>query len=88
MLVELSVERGGRIYDPACGMATILVAVGEGAVQIELVGHDNNSDLLSLATQPAVLYGRTNNCGSGRRIASRCVVAQPSIGQPWLGAGE
>jgi hypothetical protein len=91
LLASLASHSGGTVYDPACGIANVLIRVAQQGRADRLVGSDIDRDALRVATQRAYLHGARIDLVEGDTLAedlhpnlrADVVVAEPPFGMPW-----
>jgi predicted RNA methylase len=91
LLVSLATGATGVVYDPACGIANVLLGLADRGAHARLVGHDINAAALSVAAQRALLRDieielvqgdvLAGDLDSG--LAADVVVAEPPFGLRW-----
>lgn len=91
LLVSLARGVTGTVYDPACGIANVLIQIAELGSARHLLGSDINQDALLVGTQRALLRGATIDLVAGDVLArdphpdlrADVVVAEPPFGMAW-----
>lgn len=91
LLVELAAPHGPQIYDPACGLGTVLVSLGERKPNLELIGHDISGAALSVMAQRAYLRNVKISLAEAdvlladpdSALRANAVVAQPPLVARW-----
>lgn len=88
LLASLVGQSGGTIYDPACGIANVLIRISEQRTAGRLVGSDINHDALNVAAQRAFLHNAAIEFFAGDVLAhdlvhdlrADVVVVEPPFG--------
>lgn len=91
LLASLAGDGEGPVYDPACGIANVLIRIAEGGTVRQLVGSDINRDALRVGVQRALLHGVSVHLVAGDVLMSDplpdlradVVVAEPPFGMAW-----
>ncbi len=91
LLASLVGQGVGTVYDPACGIGSILVHISERVATDRLVGSDINRGALRVAEQRAFLRGADIEFVAGDVLAidpdpnlrADVVVAEPPFGMAW-----
>ncbi len=91
LLASLAGDGDGSVYDPACGIANVLIRIAEGGTVRQLVGSDINRDALRVGAQRALLHGVSLHLAAGDVLTSDpfsdlradVVVAEPPFGMAW-----
>lgn len=91
MLVALAGRATGTIYDPACGIANVLIRVGEKNKSVRLVGSDIWVESLETAEQRAFLRGIEIEVSEANLLESDpdpdlkadVIVAEPPFNMSW-----
>lgn len=91
LLASLVGDGDGSVYDPACGIANVLIQISEGGTVRQLVGSDINRDALRVGAQRALLHGVSVHLVAGDVLMSDplpdlradVVVAEPPFGMAW-----
>lgn len=91
LLASLARAGDGIVYDPACGIANVLIRIAEGRTQRQLVGSDINRDALRVGAQRAVLHGVSIDFVAADVLTSDplpdlkadVVVVEPPFGMAW-----
>lgn len=91
LLASLAGDGDGPVYDPACGIANVLIRIAERGTVRQLVGSDINRDALRVGAQRALLHGVSVDLVAGDVLMSDplpdlradVVVAEPPFGMAW-----
>lgn len=91
LIASLVEEKTGIVYDPACGIANILISVFDRGLAKNLVGAEINQYAVSIAKQRAFLRGATIDFVVGDvltadpdpQLRADVVVAEPPFGMAW-----
>lgn len=91
LLASLASGSTGIVYDPACGIANVLVQIAERGSALQLVGSDINLDALLVGAQRALLHGVCIDLLGGDVLArdphpdlrADVVVVEPPFGMAW-----
>jgi SAM-dependent methyltransferase len=91
LLVSLADGARGTVYDPACGIANVLIELADRGSTASLIGHDINISALRMAEQRALLHRAAIDILAGDVLASDpapglradVVVAEPPFGMAW-----
>ena len=91
LLASLVGDDDGPVYDPACGIANVLIRTAERGTVRQLIGSDINRDALRVGAQRALLHGVNVHLVAGDVLVSDplpdlradVVVAEPPFGMAW-----
>jgi hypothetical protein len=92
LTMSLAAPIGGVVYDPACGMGTLLLSASQDSeIPITLIGQDVNFRACLIAQLRMFLHGLTAHIVNGDTLGGRpldgvqadLVVADPPFGMRW-----
>lgn len=91
LLASLAGDGDGSVYDPACGIANVLIRIAERGTVRQLVGSDINRDALRVGAQRALLHGVSVHLVAGDVLMSDplpdlradVIVTEPPFGMAW-----
>ncbi|MHB1594786.1 MAG: N-6 DNA methylase [Streptosporangiaceae bacterium] len=91
LLASLAENAGGTIYDPACGIAAVLIKIADRGSSARLVGHDISESAIRTASQRALLHRAVIDLlridvlagDPDPDLLADVVVAEPPFGMTW-----
>lgn len=91
LLTSLASDEHGTVYDMACGIGNVLVALSDQGAATRLIGHDINSLALRVARQRAILHDARVELVLGDvlgedpdpTLAADVIVGEPPFGLRW-----